>query len=248
MIKYIKRIGIMLLLLFSFIYTQKLVMIAKEYDDIMIEIENNMDSYKVKPIEATIDDKTIIPGINGKEVDINNSYKRMKKYGKYSVNLFVYKVVPPKDKLSDNYDKFIIGGSTNKHQVSIIMNVEDVIDKYKEKINLAVSKEIKEIKNQNYILGTFEDNLLEIKSISNQKQYYCYTLNYNLEKLEECSKEKFYTIVPSIIVKNNLKQLQDMLKSGSIIYIEKTNDLASIINYIQNKGYEIVLLDELLEE
>ncbi len=54
--------------------------------------------------------------------------------------------------------------------------------------------------------------------------------------------------MPSIIIKNNtLTKLEKNLKSGIIIAI-KTSNYQNIIRYIENKGYEIVTLDELLDE
>ena len=78
-------VGIISLLCFSFIYTEKTVTVVKEFDDIMIQIKEQNELYKILPTEATIADDTIIPGLNGSEIDIDKSYSKMKRYGKYNM-------------------------------------------------------------------------------------------------------------------------------------------------------------------
>ena len=71
----------------------------------MLKIEKNTDKFTVKAIDATIKDNTIIPGLKGKTVDTELSYKKMKKYGAYNESLTTIKEVNPTISVKDNYNK-----------------------------------------------------------------------------------------------------------------------------------------------
>ena len=74
----IKFTGLLTLILFSFFYTDKVVEVIRENDKLMIELEQVSDNYKVNAINGIISGDTIKPGINGKKVNIEKSYKQMK--------------------------------------------------------------------------------------------------------------------------------------------------------------------------
>ena len=76
--KFFQVIGIISLLCFSFIYTEKTVTVVKEFDDIMIQIKNQYDLNKSASVDAIVVGDTIIPGISGSEIDIDKSYSKMK--------------------------------------------------------------------------------------------------------------------------------------------------------------------------
>ena len=103
--RYLEYIGFIILAMFSFFYTSKTSMVIKNMDDIMIKIKEEKSSNYIKPIDAFIDDDTIIPGISGKEVNIIESYDAMKKVGTYSSNLLQYKIIRPNISIFNNYDK-----------------------------------------------------------------------------------------------------------------------------------------------
>ena len=113
---------------FSFFYTEKTVSVVKEHDSIMIEIKEEMDKFKIDAVDAEIIDNTIKPGIHGSEIDIDKSYSKMKKYGKYNESLLVKKEVLPNISIKDNYDKFVIGGNDKKNQVTLIFLATNNID------------------------------------------------------------------------------------------------------------------------
>ena len=105
---YLTVIGICLLTVFSFYYTNKLIEFSKSKDPIMIEIMKNKDDYNKLSIDALINNNYITPGSEGLEVDVDKSYTKMKKLGKYNDNLYVYDVVKPTISIKDNYNKFVI--------------------------------------------------------------------------------------------------------------------------------------------
>lgn len=256
MFKLFRNIGLITLVIASFIYTEKLVTVVKDYDDIMITIKNNVSNHEIKAIDAKIMNNTIITGISGKKVNIDSTYQSMREYGKYNEKLIKYKKVNPNNLLKDNLDKYIIG-SQKKNKVALIY-VLNKNEKINNKLNLFVTNSYyKNYKNtlynlnKKYLLGSIDNNMeinKYIKNILNQKNIYCYLEEKNEKVLKDCFKNNYKTIIPSIIINNNsLTKLEKNLKSGIIITI-KISNYQNIIRYIENKGYEIVTLDELLDE
>ena len=80
-LKIIKIIGLLCLFSFTFFYTDKVIHTAEELDDIMIKIKEYAEINNINPTNAIIEDNTIIPGSIGKTVDLETSYKKMKKAG-----------------------------------------------------------------------------------------------------------------------------------------------------------------------
>ncbi len=107
--------------------------------------------------------------------------------------------------------------------------------------------------NKEYSLDKFfwTNNL--IASLTKKDPKYCYT-DYKVDSiLELCSKYNMYTIKPTISITNYpFITVKKNIKNGSIISFNLTNEtikeLPSIISYIKQKGYNIVLLSDLLTE
>ena len=59
------------LVCFSFYYTDKVMNILNNRDPLMIKLNDIKDSYEVLPVNAIINNDTIIPGIKGIEVDVD---------------------------------------------------------------------------------------------------------------------------------------------------------------------------------
>ena len=103
--KIFKYLGVIILIGFSFFYTDKVINVINEKDPIMIKLNAEASKYSLPSSNAIIVDNTIIPGIAGKMVDINKSYKNMREIGLYNPNNIVYKRIDPKISLTNNYDK-----------------------------------------------------------------------------------------------------------------------------------------------
>lgn len=92
-----------------------------------------------------------------------------------------------------------------------------------------------------------------IKKVGKQKIGYCYNEKSNEEALKICSMHKNYTIRPSIIIVSYPSiEIKESIKSGSIIALPINGvveqELSTIINFIQSKGYKIDTLNNLLSE
>ena len=270
-------VGIVALACFSFIFTEKTALMVRNSDTLMQTIKENESLYKIESVNASILEDTIVPGISGKKVNDNKSYSNMKRLGQFNSDLLIYDYFLPEITLSKTYDKYVIGGNPRKNMVSIIIklsendNVDEILKLIEDtKVNLFIDgawleKNESKLQNlKNYNIGNLSYNGDYSKSgfiwmntiinrYSNQKNKYCYQEEKNDDYLKICTLQKNYTILPSIIVKDNpLIEIKNNLKSGSIVSMSISDkiikELPLIVNYINSKGYKIVELDELLSE
>lgn len=275
----IKFFGLLSLIGFSFFYTDKVMDVVMEQDSIMIEINQVKDNYMISAMDAIVTENTLIPGIDGRVVNVEESYNNMKSIGIFHANYFVFDDIRPSISMDDYKEKYIIQGNSNKHMVSLIFILNDNtnLDKIYEiskkknvKINFFVdyqylnsnTTKIKQITNANFysygIKGEyapdtllFSNNLIE--RIKKQKANYCLTNEKNDEVLTLCSNQEMFTIVPNIIIKDNIyNEIRNQITSGSIILFPTNNAnidaLELTIDYIQAKGLKIGYLNELLSE
>lgn len=255
----IKLTGLITLIVFSFFYTDKVIETIRENDSLMIELERVKDIYKIEPIEGKITKKTIIPGINGRKINLEKSYKKMKELGIFNNQLIQYDIVKPKNNLENNKDKYITKGNNNKQIVSIIFILKD--DKYITRLEeLLKSKEVTInyfvtysylVTNSTYITklenreiynygenGKYTpDNLIFannlISRITKNNAIYCLTKEQNKELINLCKNNNLYTILPNIIITNNpYQEVKDNLESGSIILMEINNDTVTELGII----------------
>lgn len=259
--KLFETVGFVTLICLSFIYTEKTVSVVKQYDDIMIAIKEKNEQYKVEAKDAIVNDNTIIPGLNGKKINENKSYSKMKRYGSFNSNLLVYDEVAPSVSIKNNLDKYIIKGNETKNMVSLIflINNEDEIDNIlsilknkKVKANFFINSkwleknEDKLIKiiNGGHNVGGLGNNLdytdsnypwidNKIKTISKKEFGYCYNEVDDIQSLKLCSNYNNYTIRPNIIVsKNPLTEIKEKITPGSIISFRVNNRLDNELGLI----------------
>lgn len=270
--KFIKIIGLLCLICFTFFYTEKIIDISIEQDEIMTKIKEVENTYNINAINATIKDNTIIPGNSGKQIDEQSSYKSMKKIGYYDESLLVYSKVYPEISIYNNYNKYIIKGNTSSKNVALIYiisndktidNVIDIVDNNKTYINFFIDSNF--LNNNINILNKLnkyevynygangkytKDNLIITNNIINNKannnSTFCLFLNDDEVSLNNCINNKMLSIMPTI--KGQYTNITNNISSGSIILIENTQELASIIKYINTKGYNIVALSKLIVE
>lgn len=270
----LKLFGLITLMCFSFFYTEKVMTVVSEQDPLKIEINEVADDYKISPNEAIVTSDTIIPGNNGREVNIEKSYKRMRKNNIFNNNMLVYDIIYPKYTLSNSLDKYVIRGSINKKEISIVFiitsdnnlaRIINILDRKKVTSNLFVdytylNNNITEMKKYiNHNLYSYQeeytyDSLMIsnniIKRIVDNNPLYCLTKEKNDNNLKVCSYSNMNIVIPSI--NGTLIDIKKNLENGSIILfdtnISTVNELSYIIDFIIGKGYDIVGLDKLLDE
>lgn len=268
--KIIKYLGLFLLICFTFFYTEKVVNVINNNDELMIDIKDRAINYEIEAMDAVIDNDTIIPGKYGKVVNIDKSYYNMKSSKVFNDKLLFYDIVKPNISLKDNNDKYIIGGNPKFKNVSLIYilnnNIEsniNLINSINYRINIFLNYEFM-LKNINmlnslnnhdiYNYGNdgiyTEDNVIMgnniINNRTNNRSIYCLARTRNDNTINMCSKNRMYTIIPSI--DRNYSDIKSNIKNGSIIMINNIKELDVIVNYINSKGYNIVSLSELLSE
>lgn len=251
MIKKLTQVLIAILLIsFSFYYTNKTIELIRKTDPIMKEIKESEEKFSITPENALIEENKIIPGKNGKVIDYDKSYQKMKQYGTYNESLTVLKEVSPTVSLDDTYDKFVISGNNDKKEVALVFpTYQDTSPKL-----------ILQILNQNNVPGTFfldgkwlENDLQLIKSMTNheleilnynnryeeiyfrssieylqniveEKPKYCYADYDNKEVITLCSKIKLHTITPTIkITASPYQEVEEKIQNGAIISLPITN-------------------------
>ncbi|UKI29085.1 MAG: hypothetical protein L6V78_01690 [Clostridium sp.] len=64
---------------------------------------------------------TIIPGLNGKEIDYKKSLVKMEDFNAFNEHFLKFNDITPEISLEDNKDKIIIKGNPKKRSVSLIL-------------------------------------------------------------------------------------------------------------------------------
>lgn len=274
MLKKIFKISAVLLLVgFSFFYTEKVTLIARNSDPIMRAIKKEESNKKVSNVNPVINNDEYIMGINGCEIDVDKSYSKMRNVGKFKEELIVMKETS-NDK--DLTDKYVIGGNNKEKKVSLIFIVNKDIDS-----NLTNYINDKNIKVNYFIDGKYlEENMITVKFLSeNSNIYYlgeneeysdenmlyhnnlismngsnepkyCFTSDKDNNTLKLCNDYDMVTIKSDIIKDNIYKRIKDKLNNGVIFAIDSDNidEIKVSINYILSKGYNIISLEDLLSE
>lgn len=273
---FFKLTGLLVLFFFSFFYTEKVINVITEQDEIMIKIKENEEKNNIPSTNAIINKNTITPGLSGKEINIDKSYKEMKKIGTYNENMLVYTKVLPEVSINNNKNKYIRSGNKNFTEVSLIFKINKntdlqklltLLDKNNTKANFFISyeyleKHINEIEKEKNIEyynygknGTYNDEIIlianNIISKKSNPANICLTETNTNNTLKICSENEQFTIYPEII-NGTINSIKSKINNGSIISFEVTNttlnELPLIINYINSKGYTISLLSELINE
>lgn len=257
--KVFQFIGLFALICFSFFYTEKTITVLNEQDPIMIEILNKKDNYYVKPIDAIIKDNTIIPGIIGREVNINKTYNNMKNIGFFNEKSIVYDDVRPNISLSDNYNKYIIQGNKKSNSISMLFIIKE--GKYLDNlINISKNKNV----TFNLFMTTdyLNNNISKLYKISNSEIYnyadsgiyqkdliilgnniinrnskntssFCLAKEMFGNTINICSRNKMHTILPNKIISNSFySNIKDSVNAGDIILFELNNNFLEEANTI----------------
>ncbi len=239
-----------ILFLFSYYYTHKCIIFLKQNDLLMQEIINKQDDYNQKPINAIITKNTMIPAINGKKINIDKSYKKMKKINKFDDSLLVYDEMKANISIHNHYDKLILSGNKHKNNVSIILNIN--------------SEELFNTINKILVSNNVYANILVNKNFNIQKTNYRNILSYNyypfidycltnkIQINKDCLNNKKYTILTKTVNNYFLTNTKNILSNGSIILynFNKNNyhELNVIIKYLKSNNYQLVSINELIKE
>lgn len=250
---YFKYLGISLILVISILYTEKINDLLISNNQLFDEIKTNKDDYYIKSVNAEIKDNYIIPGLNGMDVNVFESYNNMKELEVFSSDYLLYNEVKPSISINNNKDKIISKGNSLKNAVSIILEDNNILIDYSSRVNILFSRLVN--------MSTY-DNSSSYEQINNDYNNYkdlerkmksqsriC-VINDNL--LELCKSYNKYLIEPSIkIAKNNIGESIKLINSGDIIYVDNNvslNEYKLILKQIYYKNLKIVNLTTLISE
>lgn len=254
--KYFKYILIVILCIFSFYASDKLIIYVENLSPLMKEIKMYEDSLYESPVNAIIEDNTIISGKNGRELNKRESYLKMNDFGSFNETFFVYDYIKPDISLSDNLDKVIIG-NVSDNQISLIVDNVNIIE-YLQSENIMYSKTISScdeitLKNIGYVNGgRDEDSFNEIKYCLKKQNLNNNICEVGISNQVSCIKNKYYLVKPTIsLSSSNIASYINNIKGGSIIKINTNlslNEFKVLISKIKYNNLEIVSLIDLIKE
>lgn len=247
-------------------------------DSILKQIETSKSILEIEPVNAVVEENEIIPGKVGKEIDVEQSYRNMKAYGTYNEALTVLKEKEPEISLKNKWDKVITKGRDDKRKIALIFpidNKKDIIRilsflKTKEvegtfflegNILEEITPILKKNTNHEYEILSYNHHYNSsfltssrdyLQAITGFQTKYCYNEQKEESFQKDCIKNKLYTIEPTKIKKDLLKTTKKTIENGCLLSIEwneeTEKEFTTTIDYIKSKGYQIVLLKELLSE
>lgn len=272
--KYFEYAGLLALTCFSFYYTEKVTNIMNSKDPIMQSIEEYKTVVNTECKEGYITSDGVVLGVNGRVVDVRESYSNMQGVG-YKEDLMVFKEEACKVNLDTTKDSYIIRGNEAKNSISIFLNVNDgslleqIVEVARRKdvsLNLIVTGSVietyKDFMNKLYdegfeiIYGGVEENdfkkyLKIMKEFENKPRTYCINLGIK-DILDMCSKSDVNSLkTDKIFTKDILLNTKKTIEKGNFyVYKENANtleELSSTINFIQGKQIKIVGISDMLK-
>ena len=219
--RYIKVCGIIALMIFSFYYTEKVALYVQNNTPLKKEIIAYKKNNVVSSVNAEIDGKYIIPGINGIIVNVDKSYLKMKAYNVFSESKLIYDQVKPDISVINHKDKIIKQANTRKNAVSIIINNDSKFSDYLDNNDISYDY----INKTNYCIKISD---VDCKNVN----------KYTVEP----------TII--LNSQNFLKSVNKITK-GYIIYLDESlnlNYVYVLINYIRYSNLNIIKLNSHLSE
>lgn len=274
----IKLVSLFLLLLLSFIYTDKVFNEARSNDPLMKEVISYKRAHDVKPVEPKIKDDEMILGMSGLIINKEKSYKNMKEDDSFNKQKLVYDKTKPNTSIDKTYDYYITNG-ISKNMVSIIFkvnnstNVSELLSilaktdvtvnffidgSYLEK-NVETAFSMVNLNSEIYNLGydnkyskkmiSVTNNLIE--SITLKDSLFCLNSAKNDDYKDICASKKMLTISPTL-VNPSITDLKKNLSKGVMIVYDldefDTSKFNFIINVIESRGYKIKGLSKLINE
>lgn len=274
----IKLVSLFLLLLLSFIYTDKVFNEARSNDPLMKEVISYKRAHDVKPVEPKIKDDEMILGMSGLIINEEKSYKNMKEDDSFNKQKLVYDKTKPNTSITKTYDYYITNG-ISKNMISIIFkvnnstNVSELLSilaktdvtvnffidgSYLEK-NVETAFSMVNLNSEIYNLGydnkysksmiSVTNNLIE--SITLKDSLFCLNSAKNDDYKDICSSKKMLSLSPKL-VNPSITDLKKNLSKGVMIVYDldefDTSKFNFIINVIESRGYKIKGLSKLINE
>lgn len=239
-----KLASLFLLLLLSFIYTDKVFGVARQSDPLMQEVVKYKKENDIEPLEPVINNNEISLGYSGLVINADKSYKNMQQEGKFNKEKIVYESKLPDTTISKTYDYYIKKGNGVNNDIAIIFKVDSNTN-VDELLRLIASNDLKvtffvdgawlennvetvfsmanlgcEVYNLGYN-GSYNKKMISItnnllSSVTLKNASYCLNENKDDESLKVCKEKKLHTIYPELI-NPSTTELKENIAKGSII-------------------------------
>lgn len=251
----LKIFGAISLLCFSFYYTNQFALLMQQKDPIYQTILTKKEENVFQSVDALVEGDYITPGLNGKMVNVEKSFRKMKNMGSYLENYLVYDEIPPTITQNDYKDKIIKKGNPNKNSVAIIFEENNELVEYFEEMGMdytiLVNKENYGLNFLGEKINNDYSNYADVEKLlskNNENHNLCLVDQSNLEF---CQKNKKILVTPSLKINNsNFARLSSSITAGEIIYIKnlRLDYLKLLIQNIVYHGYTIIPLSALITE
>lgn len=254
--KYYQYLGLALIMVFSFYYTEKIALIVLNKNPLMQSINEQKEYYDVGYVNAVIEGDYIIPGINGLEVNARESFYQMQELNVFNEYYLVYEQVSPEVSLEDNKDKIVRQGNSKLKQVVLILSDISDISEYLRSNNYKADLlvDIDSYEKDSYFevinneIDAF-DSLENTLNLNKENKNICVMNDRNYEL---CLKKEKYLVEPTITLNStNYIDVKNKIDSGSIILIDSSarlSDAKLLLKEIKYKNYDIVYLSEMISE
>ncbi|MDD2409574.1 MAG: hypothetical protein PHD03_02510 [Bacilli bacterium] len=254
--KFLKYFLLIILVVFSFYFTEKIMIYMENKNPIMQEINQKEMLYRIEPVNAIIKDNTIVPGVDGKVVNKRKSLLKMEDFGSFNETFLIYKYEKPKISLDNNKDKIIIKGNPSKRMISFILeeysNAVDYFIQNKIKYNIIANLKTDLSLNREYLNGEkIKEKASDLNSVLNKNKVNSKICIINYSNIEYCKEKKYYIINPMIKTSTNINFILKNINSGSMILIKKNTSLENIkliLSEIRKQDLNIVYVSELISE
>ena len=269
--KTFEYIGLLVLVVFSFYYTDKVVKMVNKNDPLMEQIVKYASVNNSSCVEGYSTDEGVVLGVSGLVVNEYASYSNMKGFG-YNEDLFVFEEDDCSINKAEYVDKYIIKGNESKNAVSLLILVDDV-DLVSSINDVALSKGV----NLNYIVdgellqddkslfydlanngntilygGKNEEDFNAFYKIIDDFKIDTFCIYNDYDVIGICKDKGINSVKTDFVYnKNFLLNIKNTLEKGNIYILKEnkyvTNELSSIISHINGKGIDLISINELLK-
>ena len=227
---------------------------------------------------AILTEHTMLVGTHGKRIDVNKSYEKMKKVNGFNERLLEYEDIKPVINKSNNLDKLIIGKKTSNKVITFVFKIDNldqleqvvyILNKNDSSATFFIDGKV--IENNILELTNYFKNNIDFGYYTYNNKYDSLSLKYvkgllennNFKKsnyclyknstfLKTCINNRVNTIGP-VKINSKLYNYIKYKKENGLIYQIDPNDynikeLNSTIIYLNQKGYTLLSLKELLKE
>jgi len=249
----LKYVGLLVLIVFSFYYTDKISMMIIYESDLMQEIISKKDEKETAFVNAIITGNYITPGLNGLKINELDSYYQMKKDYKYISSKLVYDEVEPETTIEKNKNFVINQANKSKKAVSIIVDNNREILKYAKenplKINCLITYDEFD-KNSSLEQINIDKDIEKLDILLNK-----YKLNTNIciinkQNKDDCLEKQKYLVEETYYI-DNISIASYQVNSGDILLISNDLSLANfkiLLKKISYRDLDIVYLSKLISE